>query len=580
MKAILSILPLMVLVATADPTTIFVSPTGSDMTVDPTNDSTPFATIGAAVTFSNPFDQIRIGAGTYEESGINIDSTLAFVGDGPGETIIQGDSGPGLASDRIFDIESGHHVTFDGIMISNGVAPSTPGSGEGGGIFNAGSDLTLNNVVISDNRSPDGSGGGLWNGGGELVITQSTITTNESGPGFSGGGVFLDGGNAIVHGSAIHNNQAGDEDSNPAGDGGGIFISSGAGQVTIDHSRVCENHAGDGISGPGGRGGGIFNNGDLTIRKSLISGNGSGSSSSASGGDGGAIFHLGDSLDISNCTLSGNSTGNSGPTSGAGGSGSVLDATLASGPANLRFNTITQNSTGTGFFFGGYAALHANIAALKILLKGNIIHGNNVPPNGGGPDVAGGGILSNGHNIIGGDGGFGIADLSKDDQLNVDPLLLPFGGNGGASETFLPGPGSPAIDAIACIADLPHDQRGFLRGDPTAIGSADPDAILLPILEPSVVNIEILDRQDNASVARLRIPSPPSNHTFTAMAGDNPSMLEIDGLLSSSPIASFNDGVPILVDMPLVGRLFQSTGQKKERNFIIFVTAEIIDPPE
>jgi general secretion pathway protein D len=51
------------------------------------------------------------------------------------------------------------------------------------------------------------------------------------------------------------------------------------------------------------------------------------------------------------------------------------------------------------------------------------------------------------------------------------------------------------------------------------------------------------------------------------------------GGLISSEISTINDKVPMLGDLPLVGRLFQSQSKtSQKRNLMIFVTATIVDP--
>jgi general secretion pathway protein D len=51
------------------------------------------------------------------------------------------------------------------------------------------------------------------------------------------------------------------------------------------------------------------------------------------------------------------------------------------------------------------------------------------------------------------------------------------------------------------------------------------------------------------------------------------------GGLISSTVLSTKDKVPVLGDLPLVGRLFQSQSkQDVKKNLMIFVTATIVDP--
>ncbi len=51
------------------------------------------------------------------------------------------------------------------------------------------------------------------------------------------------------------------------------------------------------------------------------------------------------------------------------------------------------------------------------------------------------------------------------------------------------------------------------------------------------------------------------------------------GGMISEHLVEFNDKVPVLGDIPILGRLFQSRGKKSEkRNLLIFVTARLVDP--
>ena len=51
------------------------------------------------------------------------------------------------------------------------------------------------------------------------------------------------------------------------------------------------------------------------------------------------------------------------------------------------------------------------------------------------------------------------------------------------------------------------------------------------------------------------------------------------GGLTREEVRRVNDKVPILGDVPLVGRLFRSEGESNQkRNLLIFVTANLISP--
>ncbi|MEX2605848.1 MAG: hypothetical protein WD708_00745, partial [Kiritimatiellia bacterium] len=51
------------------------------------------------------------------------------------------------------------------------------------------------------------------------------------------------------------------------------------------------------------------------------------------------------------------------------------------------------------------------------------------------------------------------------------------------------------------------------------------------------------------------------------------------GGLIREDLLTFEDKVPILGDIPILGRLFRSDGRRSEkRNLLIFVTARLVDP--
>ncbi len=51
------------------------------------------------------------------------------------------------------------------------------------------------------------------------------------------------------------------------------------------------------------------------------------------------------------------------------------------------------------------------------------------------------------------------------------------------------------------------------------------------------------------------------------------------GGLTSEKVEAFEDRVPLLGSMPLVGRLFRNEGERAiKRNLMMFVTAKIVEP--
>jgi predicted outer membrane repeat protein len=54
--------------------------------------------------------------------------------------------------------------------------------------------------------------------------------------------------------------------------------------------------------------------------------------------------------------------------------------------------------------------------------------------------------------------------------ITDDPLLGTLADNGGFTRTLMPGPGSPAINAVPCYLESLTDQRGAVRPDPASVG--------------------------------------------------------------------------------------------------------------
>ncbi len=113
--------------------------------------------------------------------------------------------------------------------------------------------------------------------------------------------------------------------------------------------------------------------------------------------------------------------------------------------------------------------------------------------------------------------------------------------------------------------------------------SADGYTIQLNLL-PTVT--EFLGYDPNpyaAQVGTLNVPDYPLPHfrvrqvTTSAIVWDGQTMM-MGGLISEK-VQRVKDKVPVLGDVPLIGRLFRSEGSAtQKRNLIIFVTPTIIDP--
>ena len=206
----------------------------------------------------------------------------------------------GDGTSQVFQIDSGANVTLDGLVVEEGSA----GSGNGGGINNAGT-LNITNSTFTRNNA-GGSGGGIENSG-SLNLTNVTVTGNTAGG--SGGGVDNEqagmvsvsgatfSGNYAVNGGAINN--AGSASlldvsfsaNTAVGTGalGGAIAS--AGTLTVTSATLSNNSAGN-------AGGAIDNGGAMTVTGSTIDDN-------TAGYIAGGIDNAG-TMTVTNTTIAGN----------------------------------------------------------------------------------------------------------------------------------------------------------------------------------------------------------------------------------------------------------------------------------
>ena len=166
-------------------------------------DSNSNCSLRAAISEANALagpDIITLGAFAYTQTLVaneenqnaggdwDISSDITINGVSQASTILQA---PGCAIshfERVLDV-SGTTVTLNDLTVRNGCA-STVAPFPGGGIFNTGN-LTLNNVTVRDNKVQNfeggAGGGGIFNWGGSLTLNNSTVTNNTvSGAMFSG----------------------------------------------------------------------------------------------------------------------------------------------------------------------------------------------------------------------------------------------------------------------------------------------------------------------------------------------------------------------------------------------------------
>jgi len=302
--------------------------------------------------------------------------------------------------------------------------PGDPG-GELGGTYI----VTLNEVVVTANRS-DGDGGGLYNAG-PLTATRIGVIGNTSGT--NGGGIYNEGVTLIDTAVVADNVAEG---------GGGLFLTGRPDAV-----------------GPAA---------DLpvTVSNSTLSGN------SAIGG--GAISSRVVTLNITNSTIS----GNVGEDVGGG--------VYANGVVAILFSTITGNQAigAEAFGGGGVNVFYSELAS--VTLKNTLLSGNtagsgveepvrdaNCGCTDDQPDcvnpVPDRLIQTLGYNLS--DDASCNLDAVGDLAEGTDPVIGPLADNGGLTMTHALLTGSPAINAGIAVDGISTDQRGRFRDSRPDIGA-------------------------------------------------------------------------------------------------------------
>jgi hypothetical protein len=384
---------------------------------------------------------------------------------------------------RVLVVNSGVGAQLSHLTIRNGYDDSGVG---GGGILNDGvlalayTTLSGNGAVGIDgangvagtnsssalaggNGGPGGSGGFAYGGGiynrGTLTLTHSTVSGNSATGGAGGAGGTGGTGGAGFSGSMVGTDgwPGGDGGAGGAGgvsDGGGIY---NGGTLTLINSTLSGNSTVGGLGGNGGAGG---SGGPGGIG---IAGNGAAGPSGARGiGGAGAssfgagIFNAG-TLAQTNGTLSGN-----GVTAGNGGSGSISGASGNAGGGGI-FNSAVGTTTLTNSTLSGNSAssLGGGAAGTGVLNAGAAVTSVNTIIGDGcsGTMMDGGGNIDTGATC-------GFTNGVNGSQTNVVAAALnlgPLANYGGPTQTMLPGPGSVAIDAIACTKAPATDQRDVTR---------------------------------------------------------------------------------------------------------------------
>jgi len=459
------------------------------------------------------------------------------------------DSGPGSLRQAIAGAGSGATITFapevttvtltsdqltiatdltidggTGVTIARSPAENTPtfrifAISEGTVTFDS---LTLRNGTTLE------SGGGIFIAGSTLTLRDSTFTGNAAA--INGGGITNASDSTLIISSSTFT------DNTTSSSGGAI---ANLGTLTIANSTFTGNAATF-------DGGALANVGTVQLTNSTFTGN-------TADNYGGAITPLGGTLTIVNSTLSGN-------TAVLGGGGIATGGTQLAVTTTIVNSTLTDNGAAFG---GGITNMSATLTLANVIIAKS---------TGGGIDNRGT-LTVLGTNIIetpiAGEGTITGADTI----ITGDPLLGPLADHGGPTQTHLPQPDSPAIDAgdprvlsetflaVDLTGDgdtddsLTRDQRGFARitGDsvdigavevgasPTAIGiTASPTQIAeAPDDDPTTTLISITRRGDLSTAGSVDIALGG-----TATVGDDYTLTfdETSGAAFADTTLTFNPG--------------------------------------
>ena len=151
-----------------------------------------------AISLASPGDVINFNPSLSGQSivvtgELQIDKNLDIEGLGATNLTISSQSG------RVFNVVDGStSVTIAGLTIADGV------SWQGGGLYNAGATVYLNDCVFTNNSAEDG--GALYNAKGTVNLNDTTLSGNRAWK--SGGGVYSTGGTVTLSHSKISGNSA------------------------------------------------------------------------------------------------------------------------------------------------------------------------------------------------------------------------------------------------------------------------------------------------------------------------------------------------------------------------------------
>jgi hypothetical protein len=337
----------------------------------------------AAIAAAASGDTIQFAGGvtkvTLATAELGIAKNLTIQGSGVGGVTVQRSSAVGTPEFRIFHITGGANVTLRGLTIANG---SLSGSGQGAGVFNEASTLTVDTCVISGNAIPDGSGGGIANiaatGPASLTVTGSTFSSNAA---YDGGGIESE----ASHGFAATLTVTGSTlTTNVAGHNGGAIGNIGRNSATATAAATI---TGSTLSGnTAAEEGGAVNNraidstAILTVTNSTLSGN-------TTNRNGGGIANWTLGTGSATAAVTGSTlTTNTATTENGGGISNQNINTLGRADLTVTNSTLSGNASAgsDNYTGGGGIASIANAGTVTLTVTGSTLSGNSTAEDGGG----------------------------------------------------------------------------------------------------------------------------------------------------------------------------------------------------
>jgi hypothetical protein len=403
-------------------------------------------------------------------------------------------------------VGGGDHASGNGGGGLGADAPDNAGSGMGGalpaGSAEAGGGTTTNTGGAgggpASGLAGGANGGNGGGGGGDGVISIAPAVTSDGGGGgggFGGGrGGASEAGSSQAAGPGVDGARFGEGGpSVPIGIGGMGGSAGGGGGMSFSYGG----HGGFGGGGGTGAlllgGNGGFGGGGGALSGAAGFGGGAGGGSMAplgggGGGFGGALFNHHGVVVLEQVTLSDNLARGGTRANGADGRGLggaifnlggeiAMNHVTATGNAALTpvgNGATTQADDGGALYSLGYNASADAGGAIALVVIRRSLFAN----NGAAGDIANAAPATVANGLV----NLATQELTVTDTLvqnplgavpaigndngnlvGSDPLLGALGDNGGATPTHLPGPGSIAIDAVACASPPGADQRGVAR---------------------------------------------------------------------------------------------------------------------